>query len=239
MTGRIGAVRRRAGVAARVAAAVDVERERERRVAGAAPRRRRVVADRVRQSRLRDVAGRRWPAAATAVIRRLRKASIPATAGESTLSRRSRAPAWRSSSKPSIARRASACGFTRRPPQGELPPVHDKHNLASASPGHRRRARLRVVRHRTDRRARCERQAGVVEASRQGVRRLRHQLGPRQLAGVVPGHDHPALLSHAGARTLLALDKRTGAVKWKIDKPAGVGVVQLADRRAAGPAATS
>ena len=83
-------------------------------------------------------------------------------------------------------------------PEGELPPVHDKHNLASASPvtdGERVYAWFgtgQIVA------LDVERQAGVVEASRQGVRRVRHQLGPRQLAGAVPGLDHPALLSLAG-----------------------------------------
>ena len=116
-------------------------------------------------------------------------------------------------------------------PEGELPPVHDKHNLASASPvtdgervyawfGTGQLVALDV-----------ERQAGLVEASRQGVRFVRHQLGPRQLAGAVPGLDHPALLSHAalvhaGARQA----HRRGEVE---DRQAGRrGVVQLADRRA-------
>ena len=75
--------------------------------------RRRVVADRVRQSRVRDVAGRRRPPP--------RRQSSDADAG-----RRSGdggrvdavaprpAPTSPSSSKPSIGRRASGCGFTRR-----------------------------------------------------------------------------------------------------------------------------
>ena len=71
----------------RVAAAVSVERDGERRVAGAARGRRRVVADRVRQSRLRHVAGGRWPAAVPAIIRRSTQGGDPATAGESTLCR--------------------------------------------------------------------------------------------------------------------------------------------------------
>ena len=123
---------------------------RERRVAGAAAGRRRVVADRVGQARLRDARRPATAGAATAGIRRSTQGGDPATAGESHAVAPRRAPTSRSSSKPSIERRASGCGFTRWRPQGELPPVHDKHNLVERQPGHRRRARLRVVRHRAD-----------------------------------------------------------------------------------------
>ena len=54
-----------------------------------------------------------------------------------------------------------------------------------AEPGHRRPARLRVVRHRPDRRARHERQARVAAPSRPGDFAVRHQLGPLELADAV------------------------------------------------------
>ena len=91
----------------------------------------------------------------------------------------------------------AARGFTRRRPRASCRRCTTS-TTSRARARHRRRAGLRVVRHRADRGARYQRQAGVVEASRQGLRRIRHQLGPRQFAGAVPGLDHPALLSLAG-----------------------------------------
>ena len=67
-----------------------------------------------------------------------------------------------------------------------------------AEPGHRRADGLRLVRHRPDRRARYERQAGLAAASRQGDLAVRHQLGPQQLADAVRGHAAPAVRSRAG-----------------------------------------
>ena len=155
----------------------------------------------------------------------------PTTAGEATLSRRARADVAfvveafdRSTGKRLWIHETAA--------EGELPPVHDKHNLSSASPvtdgervyawfGTGQLVALDMTR-----------QAGVVEEPCEGVRRLRHSVGPRQLAGAVPGQRSSCSAITPRSSYLLALDKRTGAVKWKVDKAAGHRVVQLADRRA-------
>ena len=78
-----------------------------------------------------------------------------------------------------------------------------------AQPGHRRHARLRLVRHGPDRRrsiATAPSCGSGTSARRTGVR---HPVGTRQLAGALRRLPDPALRPPA-ASYLLALDKRTG-----------------------------
>jgi outer membrane protein assembly factor BamB len=145
----------------------------------------------------------------------------PATAGERTLSRRvQRAGATfaveafdRATGKRSWIHETTAVG--------ELPPVHDKHNLASASPvtdGERVYAWFGT--------------GQIVALDVAGKPVWSKHLGTEYGAFDINwGHaSSPALFQdtlillcyHTPRSYLLALDKRTGAVKWKIDKPAGV-----------------
>ena len=160
----------------RIAAAVDVERDGKRRVAGAAAGRRRVVADRVRQPRVRDVTGGRWPSPR-------RQPSNAHTGRRSETAGELHAAAPRAANRRRVHRRSlrsivrqaavdARDGAGRRAAAGAR-----QAQPGERQSGHRRRACLRVVRHRPDRGARRERQAGVVEASRQGVRLVRHQWG--------------------------------------------------------------
>ena len=156
------------GIAPDATLPTEVERDRERRVEGAARRRRRLDADRQRRPRLRHVADRRGRPArgqpSTARPGQRRRDAGRARARRRT--RRAPTPARRSSSsKRSLARTASGCGSAGSKPRATLTPVHDKHNLASPSPGDRRHARLRVVRHRPDRGARSERQRSSGSAT--------------------------------------------------------------------------
>ncbi|HEX8031939.1 MAG TPA: PQQ-binding-like beta-propeller repeat protein [Vicinamibacterales bacterium] len=145
----------------------------------------------------------------------------PATAGESTLSRRAQRSGVtfvveafdRGTGKRSWIHETAAVG--------ELPPVHDKHNLASASPvtdGERVYAWFGT---------------GQLVALGAGGKPLwSKHLGQEYGAFDINwGHaSSPVLFEdtiillcyHTPRSYLLALDKRTGAVKWKIDKPAGV-----------------
>ncbi len=145
----------------------------------------------------------------------------PSTAGEQTLNRRTKRDTVafiveafdRVSGKRSWIHELTA--------EGELPPVHDKHNLSSASPvtdGERVYAWFgtgQIVALDT---------AGKVSWSKN----LAKEFGPFD---IMWGHaSSPVLYQdsiilqcyHSRASYLLALDKRTGAVKWKVDKPAGV-----------------
>lgn len=144
----------------------------------------------------------------------------PATAGERTLSRRSRAEVSfvveafdRASGKRSWIHETAA--------EGDLPPVHDKHNLASASPvtdGQRIYAWYgtgQVV-------------ALTVDGKPAWSKHLGKEYGSFDInwghaSSPVLFEDTIILLCYHTPRSyLLALDKRTGAVKWKVDKPAGV-----------------
>ena len=105
--------------------------------------------------------------------------------------------------------------------EGELPPVHDKHNLSSASPvtdGERVYAWFGTG------------QIVALDASGKRVwsKNLAKEYGAFDIQW---GHaSSPALYQdslillcyHPGTSYLLALDKRTGAVKWKVDKPSGI-----------------
>ena len=105
--------------------------------------------------------------------------------------------------------------------EGDLPPVHDKHNLASASPvtdGERVYAWYGT--------------GQLVAIDQSGTRvwskHLGKEFGPFDInwghaSSPVLFQDSIILLCyHAPASYLLALDKRTGAVKWKVDKTAGI-----------------
>lgn len=150
----------------------------------------------------------------------LTQGADPATTGEATLSRHTRRDGVtfiveafdRSSGQRHWMHELDA--------EGELPPVHDKHNLSSASPvtdGERVYAwfgtgQIVALDH-----------AGKVVWSKH----LGKEFGPFD---IMWGHaSSPVLFDdsiilqcyHSRASYLLALDKRTGAVKWKIDKAAG------------------
>jgi outer membrane protein assembly factor BamB len=107
------------------------------------------------------------------------------------------------------------------PAEGELPPVHDKHNLASASPvtdGERIYAIFGTG------------QVAAVDAKGQKVwtRNLVKEYGPFDINW---GHGSSPLVHqgtlylvcyHESAAYLLALDARTGRQLWKVDRPKGV-----------------
>ena len=105
--------------------------------------------------------------------------------------------------------------------EGDLPPVHDKHNLASASPvtdGERVFAWFGTG------------QLVALDATGKQMwsRNLARDYAPFEInwghaSSPVLFEDSLILLCyHAQKSYLLALDKRTGAVKWQVDKPAGV-----------------
>jgi outer membrane protein assembly factor BamB len=105
-------------------------------------------------------------------------------------------------------------------PEGELPPVHDKHNLSSASPvtdGERVYAWFGTG------------QLVALDANGKPVwsKNLAKEYGAFDIqwghaSSPVLFQDSIILLCyHAPASYILALDKRTGAVKWKVDKAPG------------------
>jgi outer membrane protein assembly factor BamB len=144
----------------------------------------------------------------------------PAAAGEKTLSRRSRADVGfileafdRSTGKRLWIHEVAA--------EGELPPVHDKHNLSSASPvtdGERVYAVYGTG----------QLVALDVTGKPAWSKNLAKEYGPFDIqwghasSPVLYQDSLILLIYHPGAPYLLSLDKRTGAVKWKIDKPRGV-----------------
>jgi outer membrane protein assembly factor BamB len=104
--------------------------------------------------------------------------------------------------------------------EGELPPVHDKHNLSSSSPvtdGERVYAWYGT--------------GQLVALDMNGKpawsKNLAKEYGPFNIqwghsSSPVLFQDSLILLCyHSNASYLLSLDKRTGAVKWKVDKAAG------------------
>ena len=114
-----------------------------------------------------------------------------------------------------IARRAACAGEFELPAEAPFPAVHEKHNLASPSPvtdGERVYAWFATGRSPP---STC-RQTRLEEASRRGVWAVRDQLGPWQLAGRSQRPADSAVLPRT-ASYLLALDARTGAVRWKDD----------------------
>ena len=145
----------------------------------------------------------------------------PAAAGERTLSRR----VQRADVVFNVEAFDRASGkrvwLHEVPAEGELPAVHDKHNLSSASPvtdGERVYA--------------CFGTGQIVALDVTGKRvwskNLRKDYGGFDImwghASSPVLHQDTLLLLHyhPGSAYLLALDKRTGAVKWKVDKPQGI-----------------
>ena len=175
---------------------ITLERDREHRLESADCRRRRLDADRERRSRLRHVAdrrrgpARRQSSAPRAGLGRGRPGRTRARRRrgggrrpvEDVLRRRGVRPRRRQ------ARLGAADRGDGRPDAGAR-----QAQPRDAEPGHRRHAGLCVVRHRPDRRARSHRRRGVAAAPRQGERRLRHPVGPRQLARAPRRPAHPAL----------------------------------------------
>ena len=150
----------------------------------------------------------------------LTQGADPSTAGEATLARRSRADVGfiveafdRSSGKRLWIHEMAA--------EGELPAVHDKHNLSSASPvtdGERVYAWYGTG------------QLVALDMAGKPVwsKNLAKEYGAFNIqwghsSSPVLYQDSLILLCyHSGASYLLALDKRTGAAKWKVDKAAGI-----------------
>jgi outer membrane protein assembly factor BamB len=150
----------------------------------------------------------------------LTQGADPSTAGEATLSRRSRAQVGfiveafdRSTGKRLWIHEMAA--------EGELPPVHDKHNLSSASPvtdGERVYAWYGT--------------GQLIALDMTGKPEWSKNLAKEYGAFDIQwGHSSsPALFQdslillcyHPGSSYLLAIDKRTGAVKWKVDKAPGI-----------------
>jgi hypothetical protein len=144
----------------------------------------------------------------------------PRNAGESTLSRRAARTGVAFIVEAFDRSSGKRLWIHEIAPEGELPPVHDKHNLASASPV-------------TD----GERVYGwfgtgqIVALDANGKPVWTKHLGREYGAFDINwGHaSSPVLFQdsiillcyHSPASYILALDKRTGAVKWKVDKPAG------------------
>jgi outer membrane protein assembly factor BamB len=105
-------------------------------------------------------------------------------------------------------------------PEGELPPVHDKHNLSSASPvtdGERIYAWFGTG------------QLVALDTNGKPVwsKNLAREYGAFDIqwghasSPVLFGDTIILLCYHSPASYIVALDKRTGAVKWKVDKAAG------------------
>ena len=145
----------------------------------------------------------------------------PAAAGESTLARRTRRDGVAFIVEAFDRASGKRLWMHETPAEGELPPVHDKHNLSSASPvtdGERVYAWFGTG------------QLVALDAAGKPLwkRNLARDYAPFDInwghaSSPVLFNDSLILLCyHAQMSYLLALDKRTGAVKWKVDKPAGV-----------------
>ena len=145
----------------------------------------------------------------------------PAQAGEVTLQRRTRRDRVAFIVEAFDRASGKRAWIHETAPEGDLPPVHDKHNLASASPvtdGQRVYAWYGTG------------QMVALDAA-SGKRVWAKHLGQEYGAFDIQwGHASSPVLHqdsiillcyHNPASYLLALDKRTGAVKWKVDKPAG------------------
>jgi outer membrane protein assembly factor BamB len=151
----------------------------------------------------------------------LTQGADPSTAGETVLQRRTRRDGVTFIVEAFDRAAGKRLWIHEVAAEGELPPVHDKHNLSSASPvtdGERVYAWFgtgQIV---------ALDNAGKVAWSKH----LGKEIGPFDImwghASSPVLHQDSIILQcyHSRASYLLALDKRTGAVKWKIDKPAGV-----------------
>lgn len=145
----------------------------------------------------------------------------PAAAGESTLSRR--APRAGVTFVVEAFDRATGkrAWLHETAAAGELPPVHDKHNLASASPvtdGERLYAWFG-----TGQLVALDIHGKPLWSKHLGQDYGSFDINWGHASSPVLFEDTIILLCYHTPRSyLLALDKRTGAVRWKIDKPAGV-----------------
>jgi outer membrane protein assembly factor BamB len=145
----------------------------------------------------------------------------PATAGEMTLAKRTQRQDVAFIVEAFDRASGKRAWMHETPAVGDLPPVHDKHNLASASPvtdGERVYAWFGTG------------QIVALDAAGKPVwsKHLGKEYGPFDInwghaSSPVLFEDSIILLCyHAPSSYVLALDKRTGAVKWKVDKPAGM-----------------
>lgn len=144
----------------------------------------------------------------------------PAAAGEGTLARRTKRDGVAFIVEAFDRASGKRVWIHETPAEGELPPVHDKHNLSSASPvtdGERVYAWFGTG------------QLVALDASGKQLwtRNLARDYAPFEInwghaSSPVLFNDALILLCyHEQMSYLLALDKRTGAVKWKVDQPAG------------------
>ena len=116
------------------------------------------------------------------------------------------------------------------PAEGTLPAVHEKHNLATPSPvtdGSRVYAWFgtgQIV-------------ALDLSGQRAWTRNLAEEYGPFQISWghasspTVYGDLVYLICYHVQTSYLLALDARTGATRWKVDRPAGTPFLQHTARR--------
>ena len=151
----------------------------------------------------------------------LTQGADPATQGELTLQRRAQRPDVTFVLEAFDRSSGKRLWIHEVAPEGDLPPVHDKHNLSSASPvtdGERVYAWYGTG------------QLVAVDANGKRVwsKHLGKEYGPFDIqwghsSSPVLFQDSIILLCyHSPSSYLLALDKRTGAVKWKVDKAAGI-----------------
>lgn len=145
----------------------------------------------------------------------------PAVAGESTLARRARGAAVTFVVEAFDRATGKRAWHHESAAEGELPPVHDKHNLASASPvtdGERVYAWFG-----TGQLVALDLRGKPVWSRHLGKEYGAFDINWGHASSPVLFQDTIILLCyHAPRSYLLALDRRTGAVKWKVDKPAGV-----------------
>ncbi len=150
----------------------------------------------------------------------LAQGADPAAAGEGTLARRTKRDGVAFIVEAFDRASGKRVWIHETPAEGELPPVHDKHNLSSASPvtdGERVYAWFGTG------------QLVALDASGKSLwkRNLARDYAPFEInwghaSSPVLFNDSLILLCyHEQMSYLLALDKRTGAVKWKVDQPAG------------------
>jgi outer membrane protein assembly factor BamB len=145
----------------------------------------------------------------------------PATAGESTLSKRAQRPGVTFVVEAFDRATGKRLWNHETAAQGDLPPVHDKHNLASASPvtdGERVYAWFG-----TGQIVALDVRGKPVWSKHLGREYGAFDINWGHASSPVLFQDTIILLCYHTPRSyMLALDKRTGAVKWKVDKPAGV-----------------
>jgi outer membrane protein assembly factor BamB len=145
----------------------------------------------------------------------------PAAAGESTLSRRTRRPGVTFVVEAFDRMTGKRAWHHETAAQGDLPAVHDKHNLASASPvtdGERVYAWFG-----TGQIVALDVRGKPVWSKHLGRDYGAFDINWGHASSPVLFEDTIILLCYHTPRSyMLALDKRTGAVKWKVDKPAGV-----------------